>query len=78
MAYYFQGAGEHLQLFSGIWGASSLFLGFREHCKEKSKKKNLTLKEMPSFRWILFYKSLASGGGGGEDEVVRSLASFSS
>ena len=51
MAIYFQGAGEHLLLFSGIRGASSLFWGFREPCKKV--KKNLTLKEKPSFQLIL-------------------------
>ena len=37
MAIYFQGAGEHWLLFSGIWGASSQFWGFREPCKKVKK-----------------------------------------
>ena len=41
-----------------IWGASSKFWGFTE--PSKKVKKNLTLKEMPSFRLIFYKKSSAS------------------
>ena len=56
MAIYFLEAGEHWLLFSGIWGASLYFGGFREPCKKVLK--NLTLKEKPSFHLIFFKTSV--------------------
>ena len=47
--------------FQGFWEQAYSFGGFREPCKKV--KKNLTLKEKPSFRLIFFLeKSSASGG----------------
>ena len=66
----FWGSGENGYLFSGSWGA--LVIIFRDLRSKlivlgikgalQKCKKNLTLKEKPSFRLIFFLKSSASGG----------------
>ena len=71
-AIYFQGFGEKGHLFSGIWGESITFLGFREQGAEEKHFRELG-------RMVIFpsgSKDPPGGGGGGGLGLVPWLDSI--